>query len=82
MTVYVPGLPLTLMFDVVEEPLSPDGSDQAYCVALLTPVTDTEPDPDDEQNVSAGIVPPEGDATIETVPVTGVPEQVMPDAIS
>jgi len=40
------------------------------------------PDPDDAQNVSAGIVPPDGDATIETVPVTGVPEQVMPDAIS
>jgi len=78
----VPGLPLTLMLDVVEEPLSPDGSDQANCVAPDTPVTDTVPDPDDEQNVSAGIVPPEGDVTIETVPVTGLPEQVMPDAIS
>jgi hypothetical protein len=65
-----------------DDKLSPEGSDHAYCVASDTPVTDGTPEPDDAQNVSAGIVPPDGDATIETVPVTGVPEQVTPDAIS
>ena len=82
MTVYVPGLPLTLMLDVVEEPLSPDGRDQEYEVALLTPVTDTDAEPADSQNATELMLPPDGVATIVTVPVTGIPEHVIPEAMS
>jgi hypothetical protein len=50
LTVYDPAVaPDTVMVDEVDEPVRPDGNDHAYCVALLTPVTDTVAEPADEQ---------------------------------
>jgi hypothetical protein len=49
-TVYVPGEePDTTMLDDVDEPVRPDGNDQAYWVAPVTPVTATVPVPVAEQ---------------------------------
>ena len=75
-------MPLTVIVEVEEVPVRPEGNDHVYFVALLTPVTETEPEPLDEQNAAEGIVPPAGVATIVIVPVTGVPVHVIPDATS